>query len=347
MAITTQRSERASLSGGQIVLAVSALLLVVAFFLPWVNTGAGNPSGLSIASGANVLQPLGIANVGLAGILYLVPVLAVAALALAFVRQSFAGLAAATAAGLAFLALVVFLVQLNSAPVIADAVTKGGSSLPFYGFGLWIALVAAFGTAAGGAMIAYRYLAPGAELTTRRIVTAGMLGAIAITLGVTRLGFIPVPNVSGNATIMHVPAIIGAVLEGPVVGVVTGGIFGLFSMLQDTTGLFGNPLVSVVPRLFIGLTAWLAYRSLAGVNRDLAAAVAGVVGTLTNTILVVGMLVALGLIPFAVVPTIVPQAIAELVVAAVLTPIVVRGVNITRSGRTSAEDTVPREKSYF
>src|SRR6266545_1652818 len=183
--------------------------------------------------------------------------------------------------------------------------------------------------------------------TVRRIVITGVLAAIAILLGVTRLGFIPVPNVSGNATIMHVPAIIGGVMEGPVVGVVTGGIFGLFSMLQDTTGLFGNPLVSVVPRLFIGLTAWLAYRSLAGVNRDLAAAVAGVVGTLTNTILVVGMLVALGLIPFAVVPTIVPQAIAELVVAAVLTPIVVRGVNITRSGRTSAEDTVPREKSYF
>ncbi|MBK9713500.1 MAG: ECF transporter S component [Kouleothrix sp.] len=193
----------------------------------------------------------------------------------------------------------------------------------------------------------YRFLAPSAELTTRRIVTAGMLGAIAIALGVTRLGFIPVPNVSGNATIMHIPAIVGAALEGPVVGIVTGGIFGLFSMLQDTTGLFTNPLVSIVPRLFIGLLAWLAYRSLVRVNQDLAAAVAGAVGTLTNTVLVVGTLVALGLIPIAVVPAIVPQAIAELVVAAVLTPIIVRGVNITRSGRTSAEDTVPREKSFF
>ena len=35
------------------------------------------------------------------------------------------------------------------------------------------------------------------------------------------------------------------------------------------------------------------------------------------------------------------------VIAAILTPLVVRGVNITRSGRTTAEDTVPREKSYF
>lgn len=184
-------------------------------------------------------------------------------------------------------------------------------------------------------------------LNTRRIVVAGVLGAIAIVLGVTRLGFIPVPNTTGNATIMHVPAIIGAVLEGPIVGVLAGGIFGIFSMLQDTTGLFTNPLVSVLPRLLIGLMAWLAYRSLAGRNADLAAAVAGVVGTLTNTIFVVGALLVFGLIPFAVVPTIIPQALAEVVIAAVLTPLVVRGVNLVRSGRTSAADTTPRDKSSF
>lgn len=184
-------------------------------------------------------------------------------------------------------------------------------------------------------------------LNTRRIVIAGVLGAIAIVLGVTRLGFIPVPNVSGNATIMHIPAIIGAVLEGPIVGVLAGGIFGIFSMLQDTTGLFGNPLVSVVPRLLIGVMSWLAYRSLAPMNQDLAAAVAGVVGTLTNTILVVGMLLVFNLIPSAAVPTIIPQAVAEIVIAAVLTPLVVRGVNLVRSGRSTAEDTTPRDKSSY
>jgi uncharacterized membrane protein len=184
-------------------------------------------------------------------------------------------------------------------------------------------------------------------LNTRRIVVAGVLGAIAIVLGVTQWGFIPVPNVSGRATIMHVPAIIGAVLEGPLVGILAGGIFGVFSMLQDTTGLFTNPVVSVLPRLLIGLMAWLAYRSLVKVNVDLAAAVAGVVGTLTNSILVVGLLVAFGLIPAAAVPTIIPQAIAELVIAAVLSVVVVRGVNLVRSGRTSATDTEPRDKSSY
>ncbi|MCP4429017.1 MAG: ECF transporter S component, partial [Chloroflexi bacterium] len=71
-------------------------------------------------------------------------------------------------------------------------------------------------------------------LNTRKIVITGVLAAIAILLGVTRLGFIPVPNISGNATIMHVPAIIGGVMEGWVVGLLIGGIFGLFSMLQAT-----------------------------------------------------------------------------------------------------------------
>ena len=184
-------------------------------------------------------------------------------------------------------------------------------------------------------------------LNTRRIVIAGVLGAIAIVLGWTQIGFIPVPNVSGRATIMHIPAIIGAVLEGPVVGILAGGIFGIFSMLQDTTGLFTNPLVSVVPRLLIGLTSWLAYRALAKTNVDLAAAVAGIVGTLTNTILVVGMLLAFGLIPAAAVPTIIPQAIAELVIAAIITPLVARGVNLVRSGRTSAVETGSRDKSSF
>ena len=83
----------------------------------------------------------------------------------------------------------------------------------------------------------------GGALNVRKIVITGILAAIAILLGVTRLGFIPVPNLSGNATIMHVPAIIGGVMEGPLVGMLVGGIFGLFSMLQDTTGLFRNPIV--------------------------------------------------------------------------------------------------------
>ncbi len=176
------------------------------------------------------------------------------------------------------------------------------------------------------------------NINVRQIVVAGILGAIAIVLGVTQLGFIPVPNLSGSATIMHVPAILGAVLEGPVVGVLAGLIFGIFSMVNDTSGLFTNPLVSVLPRVLIGITSWYAYKALVGRNQDLAAAVAGIVGTLTNTIFVVGMLVIFGLLPLEVVPTIVPQAIVEIIIAAIVTVVVARGVNLARSGKTTASD---------
>jgi uncharacterized membrane protein len=176
------------------------------------------------------------------------------------------------------------------------------------------------------------------KINVRQIVVAGILGAIAIVLGVTQLGFIPVPNLSGSATIMHVPAILGAVLEGPVVGVLAGLIFGIFSMVQDTTGLFTNPLVSVLPRVLIGITSWYAYKALVGRNQDLAAAVAGVVGTLTNTIFVVGMLVVFQLLPLEVVPTLIPQVIVEVVIAAIVTVVVARGVNLARSGKTTASE---------
>lgn len=164
---------------------------------------------------------------------------------------------------------------------------------------------------------------------TRKIVITGVLSAISIFLGITRLGFIP--WVSGaSLTIMQVPVIIGAVLEGPVVGTIIGLIFGIFSLIQaavaptgPTDVWFVNPLLSILPRLFIGPVAWLIYRALR--NWKIPALIAaGIGGSLTNTILVLGMIGLLGLVPWAALPPIVlanglPEAVASgiLVVAVV------------------------------
>jgi len=102
----------------------------------------------------------------------------------------------------------------------------------------------------------------------RKVVVAGVLGAVAILLGATHLGYIP--WVVGVAiTVMHVPVIIGAILEGPIVGAAIGLLFGLSSMVQAyvaPTGpgdyYFRNPIVSVLPRLLIGPLAYLVYRLL-------------------------------------------------------------------------------------
>ena len=171
----------------------------------------------------------------------------------------------------------------------------------------------------------------------RQIVISGVLAAIAILLGVTRLGFIPVPNLSGNATIMHVPAIIGGVMEGWLVGGIVGTIFGLFSFLQATTPLFKDPLVAILPRIFIGITSYFAYAGLKKVNAYLALIVAAVVGTLTNTVLVLGMAVIRGYLPMAAIPPIIPQAIAEVIIATIITVAVVVAWKRIETGRGEAK----------
>jgi uncharacterized membrane protein len=173
--------------------------------------------------------------------------------------------------------------------------------------------------------------------SVRKIVISGVLAAIAILLGVTRLGFIPVPNLAGNATIMHVPAIIGGVMEGWLVGGIVGTIFGLFSFLQATTPLFKDPLVAVLPRIFIGITSYFTYAALKKVNEYVALIVAAVVGTLTNTVLVLGMAVIRGYLPMAAIPPIIPQAIAEVIIAAIVTVAVVVAWKRIETGRGEAK----------
>ncbi len=129
------------------------------------------------------------------------------------------------------------------------------------------------------------------SLTVRDIVIAGVLGAVAILLGVTRLGYIPVPTAAGNATIMHIPAIIGGIMQGPVVGLIVGAIFGVSSFLNATVPLFKDPLVAILPRLFIGVVAWLAYAGLRRRSEVAAVAVSAFLGTMTNTALVLTMAV--------------------------------------------------------
>lgn len=174
--------------------------------------------------------------------------------------------------------------------------------------------------------------------SVRKIVISGVLAAIAILLGVTRLGFIPVPTAAGNATIMHVPAIIGGVMEGWLVGGIIGTIFGLFSFLQATTPLFKDPLVAVLPRIFIGITTYFAYVGLKKVNEYLALIVAAAVGTLTNTILVLGMAVIRGYMAAGVAWTVgVTHGLPEVVVAAIITVAVVVAWKRIETGRGEAK----------
>lgn len=98
---------------------------------------------------------------------------------------------------------------------------------------------------------------------TRKLVIVAMLSGISIFLGLTGLGFITIPPV--KATIMHIPVIIGAILEGPVVGGLIGLVFGLFSMYQafvapyPTSFIFWNPIIAILPRILIGVLSYYVY----------------------------------------------------------------------------------------
>jgi uncharacterized membrane protein len=174
--------------------------------------------------------------------------------------------------------------------------------------------------------------------SVRKIVIAGVLGAIAILLGWTRLGFIPVPTAAGNATIMHVPAIIGGVMEGWIVGGIIGTIFGLFSFLQATVPLFKDPLVAILPRIFIGITTYFVYVGLKKINEYLALIVAATVGTLTNTVLVLGMAVIRGYMAAGVAWTVaVTHGLPEIVVAVIITIAVVAAWKRVETGYGEAK----------
>lgn len=141
------------------------------------------------------------------------------------------------------------------------------------------------------------------KVGVRQITIIGMLSGISIVLGITGLGFIPIPPV--KATIMHVPVIIGSILEGPIVGAAVGFIFGVFSVIQSITAptpvsfVFMNPLVSVLPRVLIGIIPYYVYKSLNIKKRAIPIGIASAVGSLVNTIGVLGMIYIIYLGPYS------------------------------------------------
>lgn len=169
------------------------------------------------------------------------------------------------------------------------------------------------------------------SLSVRQVTVAGILGAVSAVLGlVPNIGFIPFPT--GQAiTIMQIPAILAGVAEGPAVGLFVGLIFGLTSWLRATNPAFADPLVAVLPRLFIGVLAAYAFYALRRRNVTLALVAAAVVGTLTNTGFVLGMILLRGYWPVEVVATVAAtHAPLELVVATFA--VVTVGLALHRAG---------------
>jgi uncharacterized membrane protein len=174
-------------------------------------------------------------------------------------------------------------------------------------------------------------------VNTRTVVLAAIFGAMVVALQVVGIGSIPVPNLSGAMTTLLIPVILGALIGGPWVGMFAGLVMGVLYLLLPATASFG-PITLIVPRLLMALVAWAAYRALkrtpgSNSNTIVAAAVAGALGALTNTVAAVGLAILLGQAPVSVVPAIIPQAIIEIVGCAIVIPIVMVAVEAALQAR--------------
>lgn len=134
--------------------------------------------------------------------------------------------------------------------------------------------------------------------TYRLSLTALFLAIVFIQSIVPFLGYIPVGPFS--IVIIQVTVIIAAVVLGPKAGTGIGLTWGLINWVRafvwPTSPLsiyvLVNPLVSVLPRLLVGLIAgWLIYK-LAGDQQPKVwqLSLTGVVGALVNTVLVLGFM---------------------------------------------------------
>ena len=135
------------------------------------------------------------------------------------------------------------------------------------------------------------------RLNVRKMTVIGVLSAISIMMSMLPfIGYIPIGPT--KATIMHIPVIIGAIIEGPVVGATIGLIFGLTSLWNAMTQptitsiFFLNPLVSILPRVLIGVVAYYVYQGIYKISKKVYAAgfMAGLIGSLANTVGVLGMI---------------------------------------------------------
>ena len=132
----------------------------------------------------------------------------------------------------------------------------------------------------------------------RRMVISAMLSAITAVLTFTPIGMIPLPPPLPSATMVHIPVLVAALVEGPSVGLIVGLVFGLCSCIRAwETGMVGltlffrNPLISVLPRLIVPLAAvgiWMLWKKLVKTNAvtdKIGAALSAAVGAVTNTVL--------------------------------------------------------------
>ena len=136
------------------------------------------------------------------------------------------------------------------------------------------------------------------KISAKSLALTAVLCAITLIFGLTPIGFIPIGPI--QMTLICIPVVIGTVCCGLKSGMVLGFVFGLTSLIQGLMGtsvllaplLTGWPvlacIVIFIPRLIIPVVVHFVYQKAK--KWKLGAGVAAVVGSLTNTVLFLGLL---------------------------------------------------------
>ncbi len=170
---------------------------------------------------------------------------------------------------------------------------------------------------------------------TRWMVSVALMAAIVILLANTPLGMIQLPII--KATTVHIPVIIGAILLGPSAGAILGSVFGICSMISNTTaptllsfafspflaedllGVVKSLWIAIGCRILIGVVAgwvWIGLRKLR-LSPWIALPITGFVGSMVNTVFVMGSIYVLLASQYAAAKEVALDAVWGLIMATV------------------------------
>ncbi len=144
----------------------------------------------------------------------------------------------------------------------------------------------------------------------RELTQLSLLIGIMIIMSFTPLGYIPLGFM--RATTMHIPVILGGCIFGVKKGAFLGGVFGITSVIKATveptitsfvftpfyslneqfSGSVLSLVVAILPRIFIGVFAALVFNFITKFNKNISLAFlfAGLVGSMVNTVGVMGLI---------------------------------------------------------
>lgn len=143
------------------------------------------------------------------------------------------------------------------------------------------------------------------KISTKQLVLISLFTAIIFIMGLTPLGYLPIGLF--RVVTVHIPVIIGSIILGAKYGAFLGFVFGLTSLITAhinlgpvaylfspfLSGSLFSLVVCFVPRILVGIVPYYVYTFIKKLfkNRDeVALSLAGILGSLTNTVFVLGFI---------------------------------------------------------